>query len=69
MAMVTVSPNFEVEIPEELREKLALKPGEQLDIYEFDGVIRISRPSSIKELRGMVKGMRWDDYRDRRDRF
>ena len=69
MAIVTVSPNFEVEIPEELREKLALKPGEQLDIYEFDGVIRISRPSSIKELRGMVKGMRWDDYRDRRDRF
>lgn len=64
-----ISPNFEVEIPVELREKLDLKPGEQLEIWELGGVIRISRPSSIKELRGMVKGMRWDDYRDRRDRY
>jgi AbrB family looped-hinge helix DNA binding protein len=69
MHTVTPSPDFEIEIPKELREKLALKPGEQLHIYEFDGVIRISRRRSIKRLRGMVKGMPWDDYRDREDRF
>lgn len=69
MQSVTISPNSEVEIPVELREKLHLKPGEQLRSYEFDGVIRISRPRPIQELRGMAKGMRWDDYRDREDRF
>jgi len=69
MHMVTVSPDFEIEIPRELREKLALKPGEQLDIYEVNGSIRISRPRSIKELRGMAKGMKWDHYRDHEDRF
>ena len=71
MYLVTVSPDFKIEIPRELREKLALKPGEQLDIYEVNGSIRISRPRSIKELRGMAKGMKWDDYRDRdhEDRF
>jgi len=71
MYLVTVSPDFKIEIPRELREKLALKPGEQLDIYEVNGSVRISRPRSIKELRGMAKGMKWDDYRDRdhEDRF
>jgi AbrB family looped-hinge helix DNA binding protein len=69
MQTVTLSPDFEIEIPKELREKLALKPGEQLDIYEFDGALRISRPRSIKELRGMAKAMKWDDYRDREDRY
>ena len=70
MQMVTVSPDFEIEIPKELREELALKPGEQLHIYVIDGVIRISRPRPIQELRGMVKGMPWrEDYRDRNDRY
>ena len=65
MRTVTVSENFAVVIPEELREKLGLKPGDQLDIYERDGGIRISRHHAITELRGIAKGIKWDDYRDR----
>ena len=39
-------------------------------MYVLDRSIRLHRPRSIKELRGIAKGMEWkDDYRDRNDRF
>ena len=70
MDTVKVSPKFQVVIPKKLREELELKPGEELQIFLLDKSIRIQRPRSIKELRGIAKGMQWkDDYRDRNDRF
>jgi AbrB family looped-hinge helix DNA binding protein len=70
MDTVKVSPKFQVVIPKKLREELELKPGEELQIFLLDRSIRIQRPRSIKELRGIAKGMQWkDDYRDRNDRF
>ena len=70
MDTVKVSPKFQVVIPKRIREALELKPGEELQIYTLDSSIRLQRPRSIKELRGIAKGMQWkDDYRDRNDRF
>ena len=67
---VKVSPKFQVVIPKDIRDKLDLRPGEELQIYLLDRSIRIQRPRSIKELRGIAKGLKWeDDYRDRNDRF
>ncbi len=69
-ATVKVSPKFQVVIPKEIREQLELKAGEVLQVYILDGSIRIHRPRSIKDLRGIAKGMQWkDDYRDHADRF
>jgi AbrB family looped-hinge helix DNA binding protein len=70
MPTVKVSPKFQIVIPKEIREQLQLKPGEELQMYVLDRSIRMHRPRSIKELRGIAKGMEWkDDYRDRSDRF
>ena len=70
MDTVKVSPKFQGVIPKKIREQLELKPGEELQIYLLDGSIRLHRPRSIKELRGIAKGMQWkDDYRDRNDRY
>jgi AbrB family looped-hinge helix DNA binding protein len=70
MQSVKVSPKFQVVIPKKLREELQLKPGQELQVYVLDGVIRMHRPRSIKELRGIAKGMSWkDDYRDHTERF
>jgi AbrB family looped-hinge helix DNA binding protein len=69
-ATVKVSPKFQVVIPKEIREQLELKAGEDLQVYILDGSIRLHRPRSIKDLRGIAKGMQWkDDYRDHTDRF
>jgi AbrB family looped-hinge helix DNA binding protein len=70
MDTVKVSPKFQVVIPKKIREALELKPGENLQIYVLDKHIHIHRPRSIKELRGIAKGIQWkDDYRDHSDRF
>jgi AbrB family looped-hinge helix DNA binding protein len=70
METVKVSPKFQVVIPKRVREVLGLKPGEELQIYILDKSIRLHRPRSIKELRGIAKGMQWkDDDRDHTERF
>lgn len=70
MHAVTVSPKFQVVIPKELRERLKLKPGQKLYIYEREGTLRLEPPRPITELRGIAKGLKWkDDYRDHTERF
>lgn len=70
MDTVKVSPKFQVVIPKRVREVLELKPGEELQIYVLDKSIRLHRPRSIKELRGIAKGMQWkDEDRDHTERF
>jgi AbrB family looped-hinge helix DNA binding protein len=70
METVKVSPKFQVVIPKRLREELELKPGEELQIFLFEKSLRLQRPRSIKDLRGIAKGMVWkDEDRDHSDRF
>ncbi len=70
METVTVSPKYQVVIPKALRERLKLRPGQKLLIYEDDGSLRLETLRPVTELRGMAKGMQWrEDYRDREDRF
>lgn len=72
--METVKVARESEVPERIRAALDLKPGEELHIDVLERSMRWQRPRerpcSIKELRGIAKGMhRKDDYRDREERF
>jgi AbrB family looped-hinge helix DNA binding protein len=70
MTTVTVSPKFQVVLPKQVRDDLRLTPGQKLQVYVVDGEIRLQRPRSIKELRGLVSGLVWtEDDRDRGDRF
>jgi AbrB family looped-hinge helix DNA binding protein len=71
MATVTVSPKFQIVIPKEIREKMKLKPGQKLFMFELNGKIHVeSENKPITELRGIAKGLQWrDDYRDHSDRF
>ncbi|HEX4546014.1 MAG TPA: AbrB/MazE/SpoVT family DNA-binding domain-containing protein [Candidatus Acidoferrum sp.] len=70
METVKVSPKFQVVIPKNVREELQLKPGQELQVYILDGSIRLRPSRSVKELRGIARGMTWkDDYRDHTERF
>lgn len=70
MATVTVSPKFQIVIPKELRDRLELKPGQKLLMYEINGTLYVDRPRPIQELRGLAKGIQWEESdRDRTERF
>jgi len=70
MDTVKVSPKYQVVIPKNVREQLKIKPGVELLVYVLDGTIRLSPPRSIKDLRGIAKGMRWkNEDRDHSERF
>ena len=69
MHAVKLSSDLKIEIPQELRKRLELKPEQELYVFERDGQIRIVR-RRIEELRGIARGLKWkEDYRDRKDRF
>ena len=57
METVTVSPKFQVVIPKQIRKKLNLKPGQKLQIFEFEGRIEFFPVMDMKEARGFLKGM------------
>jgi AbrB family looped-hinge helix DNA binding protein len=70
MQTVRVSPKFQVVIPKQLRERLKLRPGQDLFIYEIDGQIRLDLPHKPKNLRGLARGIRWDESdRDHAERI
>lgn len=57
MQTVTVSPKFQVVIPKAIREALRLKPGQKMQILEYEGRIELIPDRDIKELRGFLKGI------------
>jgi AbrB family looped-hinge helix DNA binding protein len=61
MHTVKVSPKFQVVVPKELRERLRLRPGQELTIYEIDGQIRLEFPHKPKSLRGLTRGLQWKE--------
>jgi len=57
MAQVTVSPKFQVVIPQEVREALSLRPGEKLEVFRYDNRIELIPVRPIREMRGFLHGM------------
>jgi AbrB family looped-hinge helix DNA binding protein len=67
---VKVSPKFQVVIPKQLRDRLKLRAGQELSIYEIDGQIRLDTPHKAKTLRGLARGLQWKESdRDRGERL
>jgi AbrB family looped-hinge helix DNA binding protein len=69
MATVTVSSKFQVVIPEEVRSRLNLRPGQKVVVIEKDGVVHLIPLRPIKEVRGMAKGVTTEGIRDELERF
>jgi AbrB family looped-hinge helix DNA binding protein len=64
MQAVTVSPKFQVVIPREVRQSLQLRPGQKLQVLEFEGRIELIPERDIAELRGFLKGINTDIERE-----
>lgn len=69
MGVVTLSSKFQVVIPQDVREKLDLKPGQKIVVVEKDGVVHLIPHRPLKEMRGFVKGLDTQEIRDEEERI
>ena len=65
---ITVSPKFQVVIPQKVREMLHVKPGQKMRAIAYDDKIILIPVRPIKEARGSLKGMNSDVQREEEDR-
>jgi AbrB family looped-hinge helix DNA binding protein len=57
MNTVTISPKFQVVIPQEVREAMGLRSGEKAQVISFRNRIEIIPLRDIRKLRGYLKGI------------
>jgi len=69
MTKVTVSSKFQVVIPEDVRSRLRLQPGQKVVVIEKDGVVHMIPLKPVRETRGIARGTAAQDIREELDRF
>jgi AbrB family looped-hinge helix DNA binding protein len=57
METVTLSPKFQVVIPQSVRDALQLKPGEKLRVMRYENRVEFVPVRPMKEMRGFLRGM------------
>ena len=68
METITVSPKFQIVIPKEIRQKLEIKPGQKLQVFQSGNSIEYIIIKDISASRGFLKGINTDIERER-DRY
>lgn len=69
MDAVTVSPKYQVVIPQKIREKMRVKPGQKMHVIAYDNMVVFIPVRPIKEARGTLKGINTNIERDEQDRI
>jgi AbrB family looped-hinge helix DNA binding protein len=57
METVTVSSDFQVEIPREARESLGIQPGQKIHVLLYDDRIEFIPVKPIGQMRGFLAGI------------
>jgi len=69
MDIVKVSPKFQVVIPQDVRERAGIKPGDRMVVLQKGDVIYLVRVGDIKSRKGFAKGVSSKGVRDESERF
>lgn len=65
METVTISPKFQVVIPQRIRESLGLKPGQKIRVMQYDRRVEYVPVLPVRKTRGFLKGIKTDVRRER----
>jgi AbrB family looped-hinge helix DNA binding protein len=69
MDSVTVSPKFQIVIPQKVRQMLGVKSGQKMQVIAYDNRIVLIPARPIQEARGSLKGMDTTVEREEDDRI
>ncbi len=64
MEFVTVSPKFQVVIPQRIRESMGVKPGEKMQVVQYGDRIELIPQRPARDLRGLLRGIDTNVPRD-----
>lgn len=64
MQAVTLSPKYQVVIPRSVRRTMRLRPGQKMQVVEYEGRIELIPDRDIAELRGFLKGINTEFERE-----
>ncbi len=64
MQTVTLSPKYQVVIPKAIRQALHLRPGQKMQVVEYEGRVEFIPERDITELRGFLKGINTEFERE-----
>jgi AbrB family looped-hinge helix DNA binding protein len=67
MEAVTISSKYQVVIPREIREQFNLKPGQKIMFIPYNNILHVVIVPSIKQARGMLKGIDTEILREEED--
>ncbi len=65
MSIVTISPKFQIVIPQKIRQAMGLAPGQKVQAIQYEDRIEFIPLRSAKSMRGFARGI---DTRVARDR-
>lgn len=65
MTTVTVSPKYQVVIPQEAREMLGIQPGQKIQVMVYEGRVEFIPVRKLKSMRGFLRGIDTKVPRDR----
>lgn len=57
METVTLSPKYQVVIPQSIRERMGLEPGEKMQVLQYQDRIEFIPRRKLREMRGFLKGL------------
>ena len=64
MNSVTVSPKYQVVIPRAVREYLGIKPGQKVQVVQYEDRVELIPLRPIKQTRGFLKGIKTQIQRE-----
>jgi AbrB family looped-hinge helix DNA binding protein len=57
MDTVTISPKYQVVIPQSVREKLGVQPGQKVKMILYENRVELIPIKPVREVRGFLKGI------------
>ena len=57
MDQVTVSPKYQVVIPAKVRRSLGIKPGQKVQVIQYEGRIELIPVVPLKKAKGFLRGI------------